>query len=249
VQSTLPLAPSKVAVIPVDPALTPTTIPDGFTVAVCALAVDQTALDVIVCVVPLGSVAVAVIWTESVRPTPHGEGVTAIAETLGDDVELPQPSAKRMKLEAKSGFSSMLIGHCKFVPVTILRANGCFSRVTAAKPPHSAKAPLPSPPWRRQTCASTGGRSFAACRRVRFLLWCWIFPLAGCAVAFSPGVAPSPTPEKFQDTDKTAIREERMREESTASTSPTFGMSLVVGGQVMDAGGLPKAPFPIVLLH
>jgi hypothetical protein len=225
VQSTLPLAPSKVAVIPVDPALTPTTIPDGFTVAVCALAVDQTALDVIVCVVPLGSVAVAVIWTESVRPTPHGEGVTAIAETLGDDVELPQPSAKRMKLEAKSGFSSMLIGHCKFVPVTILRANGCFSRVTAAKPPHSAKAPLPSPPWRRQTCASTG------------------------AVAFSPGVAPSPTPEKFQDTDKTAIREERMREESTASTSPTFGMSLVVGGQVMDAGGLPKAPFPIVLLH
>jgi hypothetical protein len=84
---------------------------------------------------------------------------------------------------------------------------------------------------------------------LRVLAGCSLLFVGGCAIAFSPGVAPAPTPEKFQDTDKTALDQEKMREESTASTSPTFGMSLVVGGAPMDAGALPKAPFPIVMLH
>jgi hypothetical protein len=83
----------------------------------------------------------------------------------------------------------------------------------------------------------------------RVLWWCSFVYLGGCAIAFTPGVNPSPTPEKFQDTDQTAVREEKMKLESTASTSPTFGMSVVVGGEHMDSGALPKAPFPIVLMH
>jgi hypothetical protein len=103
VQSMLPVAPPNAAVMLVDPALTPTTIPDGLTVAVCELAVDHTAADVMPSVVPSAIVAVAVICTESVRPTPHGEGDTAIADTVEEDVELPQPRANAKRASAKSG--------------------------------------------------------------------------------------------------------------------------------------------------
>jgi hypothetical protein len=91
----------------VDPAFTPTTIPDGLTVAVCELAVDHAALVVMVCFVPSGIVAVAVIWTELVRPTRHGEGDTAIAETLCEDVESPQPRAEPMSASGKNNLSVM----------------------------------------------------------------------------------------------------------------------------------------------
>jgi hypothetical protein len=73
--------------------------------------------------------------------------------------------------------------------------------------------------------------------------------LSACAVAFSPGTTPAPTPERFQDTDESAKREEvKEKEASGSDKSITVGMSLVVGGTPMDAGPLPKAPFPIVLV-
>jgi hypothetical protein len=133
----------------VDPALTPTTIPDGLTVAVCEFAVDQSALDVIVCLVPSGSVAVAVIWTESVRPTAHGEGDTAIAEMLAEDVELPHPKAKVMKVSAKSGFNCMRAA----LQVRARRDSSekclALARGRHAMSPHSAKAPqIERPPHR-----------------------------------------------------------------------------------------------------
>jgi hypothetical protein len=116
-------------------------------------------------------------------------------------------------------------------------------------PQHSESAPESD--WRlRFSGRSAAGPPLARPWRVkRVLRWCSFLCLGGCALAFSPGVGPSPTPEKFQDTDQTAVREEKMKLESTASTAPTFGMSVVVGGERMDSGTLPKAPFPIVLLH
>jgi len=82
----------------------------------------------------------------------------------------------------------------------------------------------------------------------RLLCLSFLGPTA-CAIAFSPGTTPAPTPEKFQDTDHFAKREERKEEQASGSAqSITFGMSLVVGGTPMDAGVLPKAPFPIVLV-
>ena len=85
-------------------------------------------------------------------------------------------------------------------------------------------------------------------------MWRFLFlplcALPACAVAFASGATPAPTPEKFQDTDHSAQREVVKLEESRgAAQSLTFGMSLVVGGTPMDAGGLPKPPFPVVLLH
>ena len=70
-----------------------------------------------------------------------------------------------------------------------------------------------------------------------------------CAIAFTPGTAPMPAPGNFKDTDESAVREERKTEEATGTVwSPTVGMSLVVGGEPMDAGKLPKPPVPIVAL-
>ena len=73
--------------------------------------------------------------------------------------------------------------------------------------------------------------------------------LGACAVAFSPGTGSAPPPEGFEDIDDAPPREEQKREEVAVSTSPTFGLSLVVGGRPLDAGGIPipKPPFPVVL--
>jgi hypothetical protein len=72
--------------------------------------------------------------------------------------------------------------------------------------------------------------------------------LPGCAIAFTSGMNPAPTPQQFMDTDTSSMREERKWLEATGSTSPTFGLSFVVGGNVMDSGALPSPPFPVVLL-
>lgn len=72
--------------------------------------------------------------------------------------------------------------------------------------------------------------------------------LPACAIAFSPGTAPMPPPGNFQDTDHSALREERKEEQAGAHWSPTFGLSLVVGGELMDAGNLPKPPVPVAVL-
>lgn len=73
--------------------------------------------------------------------------------------------------------------------------------------------------------------------------------LAACAVAFQSGVGPAPVPAKFREDPDTSILHEQEKEESvTTASSPTFGMSLVVGGTPMDAGSLPKPPFPVVML-
>ncbi|MGO8994593.1 MAG: hypothetical protein ACLQVI_14855 [Polyangiaceae bacterium] len=73
--------------------------------------------------------------------------------------------------------------------------------------------------------------------------------LPACAVSFTPGTAPMPPPGNFKDTDDSAQREERKTEEATGSAwAPTVGMSLVVGGERMDAGNLPKPPVPMVAL-
>jgi hypothetical protein len=81
-------------VIFVTPALTPTTTPDEFTVAVFGLSVDQVAAAVTSFFVPSGNVADALICCESVRPTAHGEGDTPIADTDGDDVDDPQATQR-----------------------------------------------------------------------------------------------------------------------------------------------------------
>ncbi len=75
-----------------------------------------------------------------------------------------------------------------------------------------------------------------------------LLALPACAIAFSPGTNPMPPPGNFQDTDHSALREERKKEETGANWSPTFGKSLVIGGERMDAGGLPKPPVPVVML-
>ena len=75
-----------------------------------------------------------------------------------------------------------------------------------------------------------------------------ILCLPACAIAFTPGTAPMAPPGNFQDTDHSAAREELKKEETGAHWSPAFGMSVVVGGERMDAGGLPKPPVPVVML-
>jgi hypothetical protein len=73
--------------------------------------------------------------------------------------------------------------------------------------------------------------------------------LAACAIAFQSGASnPAPAPSKFHDAD-TSILHEREKEESvTTASTPTFGVSLVVGGERIDAGSLPKPPIPVVML-
>ena len=70
--------------------------------------------------------------------------------------------------------------------------------------------------------------------------------LPACALAFNPGTTPMPPPASFQDTDHSALREEQKKEQAGAAWSPTFGVSVVVGAEPMDAGSLPKPPIPIV---
>ena len=73
--------------------------------------------------------------------------------------------------------------------------------------------------------------------------------LPACALGFSAGTTPMAPPGTFQDTDHSALREERKKEETGAAWSPTIGLSLVVGGERMDAGALPKPPVPVVVLR
>jgi hypothetical protein len=98
VQSMLPVAAWYLAVIAVTPALTPTRTPAGLTVAVFEFPVVHSTpdLDARLCLVPSGIVATADICNESVRPTAHGAGDTAIAETVDDEVDdplVPHPKA------------------------------------------------------------------------------------------------------------------------------------------------------------
>jgi hypothetical protein len=80
-------------------------MPEGFTVAVCVLPEVHSALEVMFSFVPSGRVAIAVIWTEDVRPTVHGNGVTAMAEMLDEElVLLLQPTASATIASAKMTF-------------------------------------------------------------------------------------------------------------------------------------------------
>jgi hypothetical protein len=75
------------------------------------------------------------------------------------------------------------------------------------------------------------------------LLWA-----PACALAFTPGVSPAPTPAKFTDSENASLNEERRTELAHADSVPAFGMSFVVGGVPMDSGTLPKPPLPVVIL-
>ena len=72
--------------------------------------------------------------------------------------------------------------------------------------------------------------------------------VTACAVAFQSGAGEAPTPSKFHDLDTSIAHEEAKEESVTTASTPTFGMSLVVGGTPFDAGSLPKPPFPVVML-
>jgi hypothetical protein len=67
-------------------------------------------------VVPLGSVAVAVSWIESARPTAHGDGVIEIAETVGEEVELLPHAAevRTTNTNAEIDLSFIADAFCKF---------------------------------------------------------------------------------------------------------------------------------------
>jgi hypothetical protein len=83
---------------------------------------------------------------------------------------------------------------------------------------------------------------------MRLRLWCLsLLVLPACALAFTPGLQPAPAPAKFQDIENSPSREEQ-KKEGAGSTTPTVGLSLVVGGKTLDAGALPKPPIPVVLL-
>ncbi len=71
---------------------------------------------------------------------------------------------------------------------------------------------------------------------------------SACAVAFSPGLDPAPAPTKAPDSAETPSAPEQIVKAVTATSPPAVGMSLVVGGERMDAGPLPKPPVPVVLL-
>jgi hypothetical protein len=72
--------------------------------------------------------------------------------------------------------------------------------------------------------------------------------ICGCAVAFTAGGGDGPKPPKFQDPDTSAHHETEKEEAGKTASVPTVGMSLVVGGEKLDAGLLPKPPIPVVLL-
>ena len=88
---------------PRDPRVDPDDTPVALAVAVFELPVVHVALDVTSSFVPSGSVASADICTESVRPTAHGDGETAIADTVDDEFEEPpQATEATMANPAKS---------------------------------------------------------------------------------------------------------------------------------------------------
>ena len=70
---------------------------------------------------------------------------------------------------------------------------------------------------------------------------------SACAIAFTAGLKQAPPPTKFLDERSPSLDAQRAENQQLGSP-PTFGMSLVAGGAPMDAGRLPKAPIPIVLL-
>jgi hypothetical protein len=72
--------------------------------------------------------------------------------------------------------------------------------------------------------------------------------LEACAVAFQSGAGEAPAPSKFHDSDTSIAHEQEKEESVTTHSTPTFGMSLVVGGVPLDAGSLPKPPIPVVML-
>ncbi len=103
-----------------------------------------------------------------------------------------------------------------------------------------------------ETIATNTTQCALLARALGLLVACWLsalgLPACACAIAFTSGVSPGPTPEHFLDTDTSSMREERKWLEATGSTAPIFGLSLVVGGNVMDSGALPSPFFPVVLL-
>jgi hypothetical protein len=70
--------------------------------------------------------------------------------------------------------------------------------------------------------------------------------LTACGVAFSAGARLAPAPAKFQDIENSRVREEEHDLGARPPGTPTFGMSLVVGGTPLDAGQLPKPPLPLI---
>jgi hypothetical protein len=103
--------------------------------------------------------------------------------------------------------------------------------------------------WRQRRGAVVAAHNLRWTGYVRFaLVTLAILCLSACAIAFTPGTAPMPPPGNFQDTDHSAIREEVKKEQTGAHWTPAFGLSVVVGGEPMDAGSLPKPPVPVVML-
>jgi hypothetical protein len=95
VQLSVPVAPEYTAVIETMPALTPTTMPAGLTVAKFEFSLFQTASAApIERFVPSEKVTSADICTELVRDMPQGAGESDIAETVADDVEDPTQDAQ-----------------------------------------------------------------------------------------------------------------------------------------------------------
>ncbi len=85
--------------------------------------------------------------------------------------------------------------------------------------------------------------------RSRWLLGFCLPGLFGCAIAFQSGAeAPKPAPTNFGDEDTSKAYEEEKEETVSTLSTPTFGVSLVVGAPLLDAGSLPKPPFPVVML-
>ncbi len=74
-----------------------------------------------------------------------------------------------------------------------------------------------------------------------YLLLC-----SSCAIAFGAGARAAPAPAKFDDIENSRVGEEEREMTFKPPGAPTFGMSLVAGGQPLDAGDLPKPPLPIV---
>lgn len=75
-----------------------------------------------------------------------------------------------------------------------------------------------------------------------------LLTVSACAIAFTPGTAEPPPPQKFADGDTSSRAEEQKEETATTAGTPAFGVSLVIGGKPLDAGPFPKPPIPVVLV-
>lgn len=74
-----------------------------------------------------------------------------------------------------------------------------------------------------------------------------LLAVSSCAIAFGAGTREAPAPQKFADVEAARARDEQTELAGIRPPgSPTFGMSLVVGGKPFDAGAMPKPPIPIV---